>query len=90
MPTPWTIEIDLDTEHAARLMLDVLPGALADRPVLGAAADPVICLISPEAAKARRHALAEALLGIEATTVEEYRNKAHALAMNWEAPEATP
>ena len=79
----WTIEIDLDSEEDARLMLDVLPGALADRPVLGAAADPVMCLVSPETAKARRHALAEALLGIEAATVEEYRDRAHALAMNW-------
>ena len=34
-------------------------------------------------AKVARHALAEALLGIEATTVEEYRDRAHALAMNW-------
>ena len=34
-------------------------------------------------AKIARHALAEALLGIEATTVEEYRDRAHALAMNW-------
>jgi hypothetical protein len=29
------------------------------------------------------HALAEALLGIEAKTVEEYRDRAHALVMNW-------
>ncbi len=34
-------------------------------------------------AKVARHALAETLLGIEATTVEEYRDRAHALAMNW-------
>lgn len=34
-----------------------------------------------------RHALAEALLGIEATTVEEYRNRAHALVMNWKGEE---
>ncbi len=34
-----------------------------------------------------RHALAEALLGIEATTVEEYRSRAHALAMNWKLEE---
>ena len=38
-------------------------------------------------AKVARHALAEALLGIEATTVEEYRNRAHALAMNWKLEE---
>lgn len=34
-------------------------------------------------AKVARHALAEALLKIEATTVEEYRDRAHALVMNW-------
>ena len=33
--------------------------------------------------KVARHAVAEALLGIEATTVEEYRDRAHALATNW-------
>ena len=33
--------------------------------------------------KVASHALAEALLGIEATTVEEYRDRAHALVMNW-------
>ena len=38
-------------------------------------------------AKMARHALAEALLGIEATTVEEYRSRAHALAMNWKLEE---
>ena len=38
-------------------------------------------------AKVVRHALAEALLGIEATTVDEYRNRAHALVMNWKGEE---
>ena len=38
-------------------------------------------------AKVARHALAEALLGIEATTVDEYRDRAHALAMNWKLEE---
>lgn len=39
-------------------------------------------------AKVSSHALAEALLGIEAMPVEEYRSRAHALVMNWkgEAP----
>ena len=40
-----------------------------------------------DSAQVARHALAEALLGIEATTVEEYRNRAHALAMNWKLEE---
>ena len=44
-------------------------------------------LVTPETSKVARHALAEALLGIEATTVEEYRNRAHALAMNWKLEE---
>ena len=44
-------------------------------------------LVTPETSKKARHALAEALLGIEATTVEEYRSRAHALAMNWKLEE---
>lgn len=50
------------------------PSGVADRPE-------GIRLVPPGVNS--RHALAEALLGIKATTVEEYRSRAHALAMNW-------
>ena len=77
---PWCIVFEMASEAEARSGYAAALAALADSDAVTNRPEE-IRLVPPEVNS--RHALAEALLGIEATTVEEYRDRAHALAMNW-------